>query len=107
MSEEPDVGDYEEYVLSDIEDQASEEVAQKYQEIEREAYKDERVEARRAPKCKCDGVGHRVNCELKKYRERMDYLEGQGEIPSNEHHTFYDEEPKVREDGFDDDGETY
>ena len=35
----------------------------------------------------------------------MDYLEGQGEIPSNEHHTFYDEEPKVREDGFDDDGE--
>ena len=51
MSEEPDVGDYEEYVLSDIEDQASEEVAQKYQEIEREAYKDERVEARRAPNC--------------------------------------------------------
>tara|TARA_R110002020_G_scaffold113233_3_gene260198 strand:- start:5670 stop:5882 length:213 start_codon:yes stop_codon:yes gene_type:complete len=35
MSEEPDVGDYEEYVLSGIEDQASEEVAQKYQEIER------------------------------------------------------------------------
>ena len=101
MSEEPDVGDYEEYVLSGIEDQASEEVAQKYEEIERESHGDE------APKCKCDGVGHRVNCELKKYRDRMDYLEGQGEIPSNEHHTFYDEEPKVREDGFDDDGETY
>ena len=35
MSEEPDVGDYEEYVLSGIEDQASEEVAQKYEEIEK------------------------------------------------------------------------
>ena len=32
--EEPDVGFYEEYVLSGIEDQASEEVAQKYEEIE-------------------------------------------------------------------------
>ena len=35
MSEEPDIGDYEEYVLSGIEDNASEEVAQKYEEIER------------------------------------------------------------------------
>ena len=35
MSEEPDVGNYEEYVLSGIEDQASEEVAQKYEEIEK------------------------------------------------------------------------
>ena len=34
MSEEPDVGDYEEYVLSGIEDQASEEVAQKYEEMQ-------------------------------------------------------------------------
>lgn len=32
--EEPDIGFYEEYVLSGIEDQASEEVAQKYEEIE-------------------------------------------------------------------------
>ena len=35
LSEEPDIGNYEEYVLSGIEDQASEEVAQRYEEIEK------------------------------------------------------------------------
>jgi ribosomal protein L37AE/L43A len=57
MSEEPDVGDYEEYVLSGIEDQASEEVAQKYQEIEN-------TNKQECPKCEFKTMRKMTECHL-------------------------------------------
>ena len=63
MSEEPDIGDYEEYVLSGIEDNASEEVAQKYEEIERI----DRVKCTSCVNAKCD-KHCRCMCHIEDYK---------------------------------------
>ena len=93
MSEEPDVGNYEEYVLSGIEDQASEEVAQKYEEIEKGTHN--------VVKCSCDlgsarsfqfgshtrRAVHRDYCEISKSKKQKaeepnyDGYDDDGEIP--------------------------
>jgi len=63
MSEEPDVDNWDEYAMSGIEDPAMEEVAQKYEEIERI----DRIKCTSCVNAKCDRHC-RCMCHIEVYK---------------------------------------